>query len=685
MSLFSKLRLALGGTALKMAGLTIVPRWVRSSWLDPSWERLVGDAYRANSAFLACAAALAFAFPEPPLLPYSQEGDEGEPLLTHPLRFLLRRPNPRMGEREMLATTMAYLALGGNAYWHKVRNNSGQVIRLWPYHAGQMLPVPGGDDWISHFAYDAGDGRKEDVPVEDVVHFRWPLPDPEQPWMGLPPIVAAAREVDTDNEARRYVYALLRNDAVPRLALELPEHVEVNDDSERRLKAEWRQKYGGDNRGEIGILTGGAKISRVGLNMDELAYNALSRIPEARIAAVLRVPAVLAGLSAGLERSTYSNYAEARTAFTEDTLSPLWEIFASEVDTALAPEFDDRLDMRFDLGRVKALSENTDARWKRIDTAVNRGLLTLNEGRTALGYPEVDGGDVFLWGFNTLAQPVEGLGQIVDFQAPRAFLEDEGDEKSARPAAGRKASPRRNARRLQRIRLAAIEAMADDVDDYFAALAERVAQRAEEAAKSGTVSRETKDDLPDVDALLRAEDEEALRALFRQHYAELMRASWQAWGEMLEDEAPFSLENPAVQRILARSGQNIGGITETTRSAIQEVLVVGRENGWSIDQLVEGVGDLPGLRSVVAETYQDRARTIARTELGTAQNLASVERYQETGVQRVRIFDNGFDNSHPRCKELDGTTQTLAWVNESSENVLQHPNCVRAFGPVFEE
>lgn len=665
MNIFTRMRLAMAGASLKMAGLSIVPQWVRATWLEPSWDRLVGDAYRSNSAFLACVSRFAFAFPEPSLLPFSEEGEAGEAQLDHPLRLLLRRPNPRMGEHELLATTISYLALGGNAYWHKVRNNSGQVIRLWPYHVGQLLPVPGGDDWITHYEY-IGDGRKTVVPLEDILHFRWPLPDPDQPWMGLAPIIAAAREVDTDNEARRYVYALLKNDAVPRLALEMPEHIAVDDDMERRLKAQWRAKYGGDNRGDVAILTGGAKISRVGQNMNELAYDALSQIPESRIAAVMGVPAILAGLNVGLAHATFANYGEARRAFTEDTLSPLWQIFASEVDNSLTPDFDASLDVRFDLSKVKALSENTDALWKRVNEAAKGGVLQLNEARTALGYDAVPTGDVFLWelnpGFSPGATPLSAEGA-----APK-MLATGHRHKASNPA-----TDRRNAQRLQRIRLAVVENMADGVDDYFNDLTARVVKRAGGKAKADT--------LPGLDDLLLQADEDELKALFSKFYTELLQASWSAWGGMLDDETPFSLKNPAVERILETSGQNVKDITETTKQSIQDVLVRGRDQGWSIQQLVDGVGDLPGLRSVVEETYKGRAQTIARTELGTAQNSASVVRYRAAGRTHVKVFDGGGGDSDDICNGLNNTVQTMDWAEA---NPLQHPNCVRAFAPYFE-
>jgi hypothetical protein len=115
---------------------------------------------------------------------------------------------------------------------------------------------------------------------------------------------------------------------------------------------------------------------------------------------------------------------------------------------------------------------------------------------------------------------------------------------------------------------------------------------------------------------------------------------------------------------------------------VRELLEYGAGQGWTLDQLVRGDGDQPGLRDMVAESYKGRARAISRTEVGTAQQVASVARYQAAGVRRVTVLDGGGDDSDDICNQLNGTTQTLAWAEA---NPLQHPNCVRSFAPAFDD
>ena len=155
-----------------------------------------------------------------------------------------------------------------------------------------------------------------------MVHFKWPNPDLNQPWQAQPALRSVASAVDTTNEIDNYVYSLLKNDAVPRMALKLPQGREMDKPAKDRFRSQWQAMYGGANRGGIAILDQGADITRVGLDMAELAFDALRNVPQTEIAGALRVPPILAGLSVGLEHATYSNIEQASKDFTNRTLVP---------------------------------------------------------------------------------------------------------------------------------------------------------------------------------------------------------------------------------------------------------------------------------------------------------------------------------------------------------------------------
>lgn len=417
MNLATRIRFGLARLLLKANTLTFISPWVKTTFLVPTFERLTSEAYQKNSIVTACISVLTFAFPEPPLMVYTKEGADGEALPDHPLRKLLRKPNPIMGEDELWQYTMAYTAIGGNAYWLCGLNGAGQPVEIWPYHMGQVRPVPGGPQWIRGYEFKDETGNWVPINPDEylAVHFKWPLPDLTQPWIAQAPLRAVAAAVDVDSELDRYLYALLKNDAIPRTIIKFPKDSLMDPQSKAIMRAQWRERYSGDNLGDIAILDDGAEVQRLSLDLEELAFGALRKVPETRIAAAFRVPPILAGLLVGLEHATYSNYKEARKAFTEDCLVPLWRAWGAEVQSALGMAWGKAVSVHHDLSEVASLQEDINARWARVDKAFLSGYLGFFESRRALGYGDPDAREWF-WASTTgaLTMGIRMLAQATD-------------------------------------------------------------------------------------------------------------------------------------------------------------------------------------------------------------------------------------------------------------------------------
>lgn len=417
MSIATTIRYKLAGMllGLKQSDVAFIPQWIKASWAPATFKRLTAEGYKKNAAVSICLTKLALAYQQPRPIVKSLDGDL---LPNHPLRKLLIRPNPQMSWREMALITAVYKGIGGQCYLKKVRSARGLVVELWPYHIGQMRPVPGRYEWVSGYEYNDGESDWKLIDKADVVHLKWPIIDPDQPWMALSPLISMAREVDTDNEATRYQYALLFNDATPRTAIRLPPGQRPMTETEvNRVKASWRQKYGGDNRGDVAILEAGAEIVRTSLNMEELAFDALRKVPEARISAGFLIPPEYSGLTVGLEHSTYNNVNEARRGFFEDTIVQLLALDSGEIEQDLGADFGGNLIVEHDLSKVVALQENEDAKHTRANTGWTSGLVRQNEARRMIGLPDVPGGDIF----KAPVQPTQlpGGSHIIDVTPPK--------------------------------------------------------------------------------------------------------------------------------------------------------------------------------------------------------------------------------------------------------------------------
>lgn len=387
--------LTTGQAEIMRAALT---RFGNSTWSGADYSTIVREGVKANGAVLACLSALMFGFIEPELKLWRKKAGGGkEEILKHPVLDLLKNPMEHLSEKQMFGLCLLNEAISGNSYLHKVRIG-GRVIKLMPLSDLYLTPIPGGKKLVSKYVFKKDSGEPEDIDTEDIVHFQW-MPDPIEPWLGLAPLRSAAREVDTDNEATRYTFALLKNDAVPRMVVTIPlEGGNLTEQEKEDFRKSWQARYGGTERGTPAILEGGAKMEKVALSLEEMAFDALRRVPEARIAGVLRVPAVVAGLNIGLEQMTYNNVEGMRLQFTEGTLVSLWKAFEDKLNSDLLPEFeqDPSVYLAFDMNTVAILVKAQLSKAEVIDNAVVHGYLQVNEARQALGYQPIEGQNVFL-------------------------------------------------------------------------------------------------------------------------------------------------------------------------------------------------------------------------------------------------------------------------------------------------
>jgi HK97 family phage portal protein len=353
-----------------------------------------------NSAVFACLMTIASAYPEPPLCVYQKDDkDNKEKMLDSPIQALLDNPTPNneLTMEEMLFWMAWAKHIDGNAYWMKMRSGNaetGNVVQLWPISPAVMWPVTErtSNNWIDHYAYEREPGDIESIPVNNVVHFRLGL-DGKDLRKGISPLKRLVRQISTDSEADKFVGTLLRNYAVPGLVVNPQNGEMIDEDTAEMMTAKLKRKFGNDNRGNIAVMSKETKIEQFGFSPKDLDMSILHRIPEERISAVLQVPAIVAGLGAGLDRATYSNFREAREMFTESKLIPQWRTDARKIDVSLRPDFTDdkTIFVDYDLTNVRALQEDQDAKYKRISMAVaNQPWMTIDEARSDTGLPAME-------------------------------------------------------------------------------------------------------------------------------------------------------------------------------------------------------------------------------------------------------------------------------------------------------
>jgi HK97 family phage portal protein len=387
---------------------------------DASYQSNASSGYGRNELVYACIRERAENLPQSVLRVYpgDQPSAQGEPLESHRLRRLLAEPNPVCGEFEFGELSVTYLDLAGNLPWLIQRARDGLPAELWPLRPDliRVFPTRNPRVWDYGYILDPSAAARNiateiiPIPRGDLIHIKYP--NPLDAYFGQAPMRPASRAVSLDNAATDFVDTLLRNYAVPGVVIKTAQ--EVTQAVADKLKYRWKKAFSGARRGEPAVLQTGMDVQALGMNLRDLEFPDLRAYSESRICAAFQVPPILVGAKVGLDRSTFTNYAEARKQLWEEAIFSLQRRFRDPVRTRLLPEFTGtgraRVHVRWDNSDVLALQEAESAKWERATNALARGGITINDFRRTVGLDPVPGGDVFLMPAGVVPQPADGIG-----------------------------------------------------------------------------------------------------------------------------------------------------------------------------------------------------------------------------------------------------------------------------------
>jgi HK97 family phage portal protein len=320
-------------------------------------------------------------------------------LTESPLMDLIKRPNPTQSYQEYLMAKVGFLMISGNSYEERVVVG-GQPRDLYNLRPDRMKITPASNGIPASYCYEFN-SRKIFWDVDpltlqsDIMHTK--LFNPTNDWYGMAPIEAGAFAIDQHNESMKWMQALLQNSARPSGALVTKDGESLSEDNYTRLKAQIQEQYqGASNAGRPMLLEGGLSWQAMGLSPTDMGIIE-SKYSSARdVCLAFGVPPQLLGIPGD---NTYSNYAEARLAFWEDTVMPLLDRIAAGWNQWLGPFFGDQ-ELRPDLDQIPAIADKRMTLWDMADKSTD---LTINERRELKGFEPIEGGDVLLVGMGQIS------------------------------------------------------------------------------------------------------------------------------------------------------------------------------------------------------------------------------------------------------------------------------------------
>lgn len=401
----------------------LIASWEKDRPIYPeiNFENLVRHGYRRNELIFACLNKTASAAAS---ISLSVQTRDGTPVPDHPIKQLIQRPNPFMNEYDLWASIKITQKIAGIAYFEKEVTRGGDVVAIWPLRPDWVRPVLRSRIEISHYEYRLPGQAPATIDADRVLAF--PLWDPLGQFIIWSPVATAMRVGAVDNAATDYIKLFFEKGASPPGLLKVKQRLDEKRTAE--IRARWRERYGGyESWLDPAVLDVDAEYQRIGSSFQEMGMDVLDARNESRICAVLDVPPIIVGANVGLQRSTFSNYAEARESWWQDALIPSFENLLDTLQNQLPETMLDGVRLIWDYSHVPAMVELNLRRSQQMLEAAKAGLITRNEYRIAINLPARDDSEVFVVKPLSMTAPEEQKALVVSGNGHRPAVKAQSE------------------------------------------------------------------------------------------------------------------------------------------------------------------------------------------------------------------------------------------------------------------
>ncbi len=534
--------------------------------------------------------------------------DEFTPLpMDHALVQLMARPNPWLNGHDFIYLAQTLLDVTGNTYILCVPNAAGFVAELYLLDPRFVTIVPGGiNDQIKGYIYQPGTARYFLTP-EQVLHMKYPNPR-DLYFYGLSPLQAIVYDVAIARKMKVHQLSFLDQHPASRMAIEVPGR--LNAASVEDLRRDIKEHHTGVKAGVPLVVQQGSQVKTISTITQEVDYLKTSILNREEIVTAYGVPPSILGITGEVK---YSNAEAAHYAYSKYTLEPLARKWDRTLTESLARSFGDNIVVRHE----DLVPKDQQQVRENVRMNLQEGVLSINEVRQEQGLEPIPGGD----------EPMVGLGRIPLSAASMDLSESEPESKTfhlkALPTESRADSdlkPLAHWRKVNAMALPHERRMTRAFKKFFLAQLRDVRSR-----------------IPTEKSLNRSLDIEALLfdldiwndALVRVGLDEIMKTLPGAWDLAMEEidlDTAFTMDRPAVERMMTKSLEKLKDVNSTTSEALRKTLTAGNAANESLEELEDRI------LGVFKQAGRARARVIAKTTVNGTVNTGMQEAWVRSGI-----------------------------------------------------
>lgn len=297
------------------------------------------------------------------------------------VKLLNEKPNPEMDGWHFKFALAVNMLLNGNSF-AEIKRNGNQVtaIHLLPNSSVTVKQTASGT-----LVYQVGE-KKRRVQSSDILHFKYFTQDG---LTGLPPLYALRDEMKIQQAGNRTLHNFFARGVSGSGILKVHKS-DLDGSAKKAIREKFEEANGsssGDNALRTIILDETMDYKSLEINTDVLKLVNSSDWTTKQIAKAFGVPIERLGVE-----HEHSSTVQSNLQYIQSTLIHYFNVFISEFDTKL------KTSVRFNSDQL--LETDPETKVKNVLDQVKGSLLTINEGRSKMGLPPMDGGDRLLASLN---------------------------------------------------------------------------------------------------------------------------------------------------------------------------------------------------------------------------------------------------------------------------------------------
>lgn len=265
-------------------------------------------------SFWACIKILSEDVATLPLFLYKKMEKGKNKAYNHYLYEIINsQPNDEMLSINLLEMLMVNVLLWGNAYIHKIYNNSGEIIELWPLYSKYVEAKRDKNENL-YYRYNEP-GNEKEFTKNNLINITGLTMDGIT---GMSILKYAREALGLTMATEKFGASFFGNGSKPGGVLELPENGRCK--NKDAVREEWNKLYTGiDNANKIAILENGMKYKPIGIPPEDAQFLQTRQYQVPEICRWFRMPPHKV---ADLSNATFSNIEHQSIEYVSNTLRP---------------------------------------------------------------------------------------------------------------------------------------------------------------------------------------------------------------------------------------------------------------------------------------------------------------------------------------------------------------------------